>query len=228
MKKIFAIVAHPDDEIIGVAGTLKKHVNAGDEVHVLILGDGRSSRRELYKELSGDKLRESTQETKLALKTLGITKFYKETLPDNRFDTVPLLDIVKIVSGHIQKFQPDIIYTHYYGDLNVDHQMTAEAVIIAIRPIEYPKLERLLMFETLSSTEMAGPRVSHVFVPNVFVNITDELDDKIKAMSFYTSELKEFPHTRSLKAIEYNAKVWGAKNNVAAAEPFYLFRQNVW
>lgn len=105
--------------------------------------------------------------------------------------------------------------------------MTAEAVIIATRPIQYLNLKELKMFETLASTEMAGARYTHMFIPNLFVNIEEELEDKLKAMSCYKSELKDFPHPRSIKAIRYNAYVWGVKNNQTAVEPFYLFRKNV-
>lgn len=226
VDKILVIAAHPDDEIIGLGGTLRKHVKKGDEVEVLILGDGKTSRDIKYKKIKDDVKRSSVSETKKALNVLGIKKFQREFLPDNRFDCLVLLDIVKIISSYVQKYSPTIIYTHHYGDLNVDHQLTSEAVIIATRPIEFPELRELRMFETLSSTEMAGARYTHVFVPNLFVDIENELDDKLKSMSCYASELKEFPHPRSLKAIEYNAYVWGAKNNKKAAEPFYLFKKN--
>lgn len=227
MKKILVIVAHPDDEVIGVGGTLKKHSNAGDIVDVLILGDGKSSRKNKFKPLEDRVNQNSLKETQNALKMLGIKELYKENLPDNRFDSLVLLDIVKIVSQHIRKIKPDIIYTHHYGDLNIDHQLTAETVIIATRPIEYKNLEELRMFETLSSTEMAGPRSTHSFTPNLFINIEKELKDKIKALKCYRSEMHNFPHPRSTKAIEFNAYVWGAKNNQIAVEPFYIFRKYI-
>jgi LmbE family N-acetylglucosaminyl deacetylase len=227
MEKVLVIVAHPDDEIIGLGGTLRKHIKQGDNVEVVILGDGKTSRKGKYQPIEDQTKKSSVSETKKALESLGISKFHREYLPDNRFDSLVLLDIVKIVSGYIEKVNPTMIYTHHYGDLNVDHQMTAEAVIIATRPIEYPSLKELRMFETLSSTEMAGTRYTHMFIPNLYVNIEEELEDKLKAMSWYESELREFPHPRSIKAIRYNARVWGAKNNQNAVEPFYLFRKNV-
>lgn len=225
--KILAIVAHPDDEIIGLGGTLAKHIKIGDEVKVIILGDGKTSRYQQYKEIDPVQKESSDKETSAALKKLGITNFTKKTLPDNRFDSLPLLDIVKIISEQIQSFYPDIIYTHHYGDLNIDHQKTSEAVIISTRPTEYPYLNRLLMFETLSATEMSGPRNTHAFLPNVFRDISNELNQKLEAMNCYQSELKKFPHPRSLKAIQINAELWGAKSGFLAAEPFVLFRENI-
>ncbi len=227
MNNILAVVAHPDDEIIGVGGTLRKHVKQGDDVSVLILGDGKSSRNRGYHPLEDDARDASIAETKKALAVLGITTFYKEYLPDNRFDSVILLDVVKVVSEYIDKVNPKVIYTHHTGDLNIDHQITAESVIIATRPIQNAALEELRMFETLSATEMAGPRQTHVFMPNLYINIEQELEDKMKAMKCYESELREFPHPRSLKAVAYNAHVWGAKNNSTAVEPFYLFRKYI-
>ncbi len=225
MKNILAIVAHPDDEIIGVGGTLRKHVKEGDNVSVLILGDGKTSRKHEYQPLEETARNASLTETKNALEVLGIKTFYKEDLPDNRFDSLVLLDIVKIVSDYIEKINPGIIYTHHTGDLNIDHQITSESVIIATRPIQYTALEELRMFETLSATEMVGPRHTHVFMPNLFISIEQELEDKLNAMKCYESELNDFPHPRSLKAVEYNAHVWGAKNNQTAVEPFFLFRK---
>jgi len=227
MEKILAIVAHPDDEIIGLGGTLRKHIKNGDQVWVLILGDGKTSRKKEYKKMDDKVKKSSVSETKYALKALGSTNFYREYLPDNRFDSLTLLDVVKLVSEYIEKINPTIIYTHHNGDLNVDHQVTAEAVITASRPIQNENIKELRMFETLSSTEMAGARHTHVFIPNLFIDITAELDDKLKALKYYRSEIKNFPHPRSLKAVRFNAYVWGAKNNRTAVEPFYLFRKFV-
>lgn len=227
MNKILAIVAHPDDEIIGVGGTLRKHIKKGDEVEVLILGDGKTSRNDKYMPLNNDSKNQYLQETKNALRYLGISKFYNEYLPDNRFDSLVLLDIVKLITTYIERINPTIIYTHHTGDLNIDHQLTSESIIIATRPIQNKNLEELRLFETLSSTEMTGSRATYSFIPNLFINIDNEIDDKINALKCYKSEINEFPHPRSLKAIEFNARVWGAKNNQYAVEPFYIFRKYI-
>lgn len=224
-QTVLAVVAHPDDEIIGLGGTLHKHVKQGDSVAVLILGDGKSSRGGLqYAPLSQEMQSLSLAETQKALKTMGISVLFKESLPDNRFDSMPLLDVVKKVSQYMGKVQPDIVYTHHFGDLNVDHRITSEAAITSARPIENSCVKEIRMFETLSSTEMAGFELKNLFLPNLFINIQEELPIKINAMSCYVSELREFPHPRSLKAIEYNAYMWGAKNNMHAAEAFHIFR----
>jgi LmbE family N-acetylglucosaminyl deacetylase len=227
MEKVLVVASHPDDEIIGVGGALRKHVKNGDEVYVLILGDGKTSRQNKYEVMDDSTKTLSMSETTNALKVLGITNLYHEYLPDNKFDQLTLLDIVKLVTRYIEKVSPSIIYTHHSGDLNIDHQLTAEAVIIATRPIQNSLIKELRLFETLSSTEMDGSRSTHAFIPNLFINIDLELEDKLAALKCYKSEMREFPHPRSLKSIEYNARVWGAKNNQMAVEPFYIFRKYI-
>jgi len=225
MKKILAIVAHPDDEVIGLGGTLCKHRDDGDSVRVIILGDGKSSRKDTYQKLNSKELERSNTETKIALLKLGITDFIKEFLPDNRFDSMEMLDLAKLISKHVQEFKPETVYTHHFGDLNIDHQMCSEATVIACRPTENETVKQVFMFETLSSTEMAGYRAMNVFLPNYFVNIEKQLTRKIESMSCYSSELRNYPHPRSLKSIKINAQLWGTKINTFAVEPFFLFRE---
>ena len=225
MKKILAVVAHPDDEIIGVGGTLCKHSSKGDEVHILILGDGKSSRQDAYKSPTKALIAKSFKETREALACIGINSFKKLSFPDNRFDEVAILDLTKSISAHISKIKPDLVYTHHFGDLNIDHQRTSEAVTIACRPIENNSVKAIYHFETLSSTEMAGYVPGRAFLPNVFVNIEKEIKRKMEAMNCYQSELHEFPHPRSLVAIETNAKLWGTKVNLKYAEAFYCLRE---
>lgn len=225
MKRILAIVAHPDDEVIGVGGTLCRHIDEGDVVKVVILGDGKSSRRDKYEKLDDNEVEKSNTETKEALLKLGVKDFHKEFLPDNRFDSMEILDLAKLVSKHVHEFKPETVYTHHFGDLNIDHQMCSEAAVIACRPTENETVKQVFMFETLSSTEMAGYRAANVFLPNYFVNIQKQLDRKINSMSCYKSELKSYPHPRSLESIKINAQLWGTKVNTLAVEPFFLFRE---
>jgi len=225
MQKILAIVAHPDDEIIGVGGTLCKHIAQGDDVTVLILGDGKSSRKLVYKKLTEGTEKLSLKETQKALTYIGVKSFFREKFPDNRFDSVNLLDLVKKISHYVETIKPSIVYTHHFGDLNIDHQKTAEAVTIACRPIENNCVRTIYQFETLSSTEMAGYVPGRAFLPNMFVDITNQIEKKINAMNCYKSELHAFPHPRSIEAIKANAKVWGAKVNIHYAEAFFCLRE---
>ncbi|CAM2881203.1 PIG-L deacetylase family protein [Clostridium sporogenes] len=223
MKKILVIAAHPDDEILGVGGTVLEHTKHGDECFGLILGEGMTSRynkRELADSIKVENLHEDTFK---AAKIVGYKKVYMENLPDNRFDSVSLLDIIKIIEKHIENIKPDIIYTHFGGDLNIDHKMTFEAVLTATRPIGDNYVKEIYAFETVSSTEWNFSNPSN-FKPNYFIDITETLDGKLKAMEYYKSELREFPHPRSNKNLEASALKWGSVISREYAEAFEVIR----
>lgn len=227
MSKILVIAAHPDDEILGLGGTVRKHANLGDDIQCVILGEGITSRAE--KRGKGDKYAVDDIK-KQALKSaeiIGFRKIFFSDLPDNRFDSVDLLDIVKVVEKHVKEIQPQIIYTHHYGDLNIDHRRTFEAVITATRPLEDCCVKELYCFETPSSTEWNFEYGSNTFKPNVFVDIEDTINIKLKAMEYYKSEIREYPHPRSLKALEIIAARWGTVVGKNYAEAFELIRKVV-
>ena len=214
MKKILIIAAHPDDEVLGCFATVSRLIKEGYQAYTLILGEGKTSRGE-------ENLNELRQEAIKANNTIGIKEVFFKDFPDNQFDSVPLLEIVKAIEEIKNKIKPNIIFTHFENDLNIDHQITYKAVITATRPMENESVKEIYSFEILSSTEWNYPLS---FNPDVFFDISNTLDDKIKAMSFYKSELREYPHPRSLKAIEMNAKNWGYKLGKSAVEAFKCIR----
>ncbi|WP_058953766.1 PIG-L deacetylase family protein [Clostridium tyrobutyricum] len=222
-KKILVIAAHPDDEILGVGATIAKHVQYGDSCTALILGEGMTSRYDKRDLADTSKLEELHKDTFQAGKIIGYEKVYLENLPDNRFDSVDLLDIIKIVEKYIDKIKPDIIYTHHGGDLNVDHRKTYEAVLTATRPIESDCVKEIYCFETVSSTEW-NFEYSNLFVPNYFVDITETLESKLKAMKYYKSELRNFPHPRSIDNLIASAKKWGSVVGKKYVEAFEVIR----
>lgn len=225
---VLVVVSHPDDEVLGCGGTMAKHIQHGDDVHVLILGEGMTSRADSreagLKEYDIRTLNKATEE---AMQVLGVHHIYSEILPDNRFDEVALLDIVKIVERVLADVHPQIIYTHYSGDLNIDHRRTFQAVLTACRPQPGRSVREIFSCEVLSSTEWAEPRPDQAFIPNTFVDISDTLELKMKAMASYKTELREWPHTRSLKAIEHLARWRGTCVGVEAAEGFMQIRRIV-
>lgn len=221
--RVLAVVAHPDDEVIGVGGTLARHAEQGDEVWVVILGDGKTSRRPEYAVLSEAARDGSHGETEEAVRRLGVHHVARHDLPDNRFDSLPLLDVIKRVEEHVQALAPEIVYTHHGGDVNVDHCVTHRAVVTATRPLPGCPVRWVLAFETLSSTEWSY-REPWTFAPDYFVNIAGQLERKLSALAAYGSELRDPPHPRSLEVIEQNARVWGAKCGFPAAEPFQVIR----
>ncbi|MCP5048604.1 MAG: PIG-L family deacetylase, partial [bacterium] len=152
---------------------------------------------------------------------IGANKVFSFDFPDNRFDSVPLLDVVKVVEKVKQRVNPDIIFTHYENDLNVDHRVLFRAVMTATRPMKGESVKEIYSFEVLSSTEWNYPLS---FNPNCFFDITETIDTKIEAMSKYKSELRDYPHPRSLQGIHLTAQHWGMKTGVKFAEAFKLIR----
>lgn len=225
--KVLAVVAHPDDEVLGCGGTLIKHTDAGDEVAVAILGEGKTSRYELGADQrrSKSELKRFEGEINEAKALLGVKQLFRFNFPDNRFDSVDLLEIVKVLEKLKEELHPDIIYTHHRFDINVDHLVTAQAVTTAFRPIAGELASKILAFETPSSTEWQIPGHGMEFAPNYYVDISAVLDRKIKALECYQSELRHYPHPRSLKSIELIAKRWGINVGLFAAEPFMLLRE---
>lgn len=221
-KKILIVAAHPDDEVLGCFGTVARLIKKGYEAYTLILGEGKTSRDD--KRIIENKQKEIETlncEIQKANGIIGIKKVFVESFPDNRFDSVDLLDIIKVISKVKEEVKPDIIFTHYEHDLNIDHQVTYKAVITATRPMENECVKEIYSFEILSSTEWNYP-VS--FSPNTYFDISDTLDLKIDAMKEYVSELCEYPHPRSLEGIELNAKYYGMRVGKKSVEAFKTVR----
>lgn len=221
-KKILIVAAHPDDEVLGCFGTVSKLIKEGYEAYTLILGEGKTSRDERRDiESKKDEINILNSEIIEANNVIGIKKVFVETFPDNRFDSVDLLDIIKIISKVKEEVKPDIIFTHYENDLNIDHQITYKAVITATRPMEGEYVKEIYSFEILSSTEWNYPLT---FSPDVFFDISDTLYLKIDAMKKYKSELCEYPHPRSIEGIKLNAKYQGIRIGKRYVEAFKSVR----
>jgi LmbE family N-acetylglucosaminyl deacetylase len=217
-KKILIVAAHPDDEVLGCFGMVARLIKEGYEAYTLILGEGKTSRDE--KNIKNE-LEILNSEIKKANEVIGIKKVFIEQFPDNKFDSVPLLDIVKVVAKIKDEIKPDIIFTHYEKDLNIDHQITYQAVITATRPMEDECVKEIYSFEILSSTEWNYPLS---FSPDIFFDISDTIESKIEAMKKYDSELRKYPHPRSLEGIELNAKYWGMRVGKRYVEAFKSVR----
>lgn len=219
---ILVVAAHPDDEVLGCGGTVAHLTETGHAVSVLILGEGMTSRNGLQKDQSA--LDGLHADARAAAAVLGVTDVTLARLPDNRFDTVALLDIVKIVEEQIGRLAPEEIYTQHGGDLNIDHECTFRAVLTATRPMEGTPVKRIFAYEVGSSTEWSFQQFAPVFHPNAFVNIAGTLEKKIEAMRKYASEIRTFPHPRSPEALRAAAVRWGSVAGCQAAEAFQLIR----
>ena len=183
--KVLIVAAHPDDEVLGCGGTIARSSQEGNEIHILILGEGMTSRYKDTSHAPKNDLAALHGQAAKAGKLLGAKDVTVHGLSDNRFDTIPLLDIVKILEEKIREFQPEVVYTQHGGDLNIDHERTFRAVLTAVRPTENCPVKRVYAYEVPSSTEWAFQQFSPVFRPNVFVDISATLEKKIEAMKLY-------------------------------------------
>ena len=190
------------------------------------MGEGQTSRDTIIKGKNTSEIVAALHEnTMSSARIIGFSNVYFENLPDNRFDKVELLDIIKLVEKYIREIKPNAIYTHHAYDLNIDHRITCEAVLTATRPIGNYPVKEIYEFETLSSTEWNFGHKEYGFCPNVFINIEGYFETKIAAMKQYQSELCLFPHPRSLDMLEYVAKRWGGTVGLDYAEAFELIRR---
>lgn len=216
-NNILIIVAHPDDEILWMWWTIKKMINNGNNISVLLLSKPWNARNNNESEIRLSNFKD-------VMYKLWINNLYYENFPDTSFDSLRLLDIIKKIEKIIELVKPDIVYTHFYNDLNIDHSITSKAVITALRPIKkFNFVKKIFLFEILSSTELSI--WNDIFKPNYYENIEDSIDFKKDLMTIYSSELKFFPHPRSLNWIEILAKYRWMESWFEFAEAFMLYRE---
>lgn len=228
--KIMIVVAHPDDELLGLGAAMNKLINeCGIQTHVVILGEGITSRadsRETSKWI--EELKIHRNNIKSAQQAIGYHTVSVYDFPDNRFDSIALLDIIKVIEKEKKQFEPNVIFTHHCGDVNIDHQRTFEAVVTACRPMEHEKVKTIICFETPSGTEWRASSDPRHFVPNFFVDVSSEnINAKIKGMESYEFEKRIYPHPRSPEALKIQAQRWGVAVGKEYAEAFVIIRHIV-
>lgn len=221
---ILVVAAHPDDEVLGCGGLIPRRAREGDDVYIAILGEGITSRYATRGEADPAALDGLHAASRKVGWHLGAREVFSYRLPDNRFDTVPLLDVVKILEELVERLRPEAVYTQHGGDLNIDHAVTFRAVMTAARPLPGSPVREVYGYEVASSTEWAFGRFEPLFRPNVFVDISATIELKIQAMQFYESEARAFPHPRSPDALRAAARRWGAVAGLESAEAFELIR----
>ncbi len=223
-KSCLVVAAHPDDEVLGCGGTIALLASEGSAVHIVFMTDGvgaRATAEPTPAEVAAASARRRNAEN--AAKILGAASVCFGQFPDNRMDSVDLLDVTKFVEGFVAEYRPDMVLTHHAGDLNVDHRVVQQAVITACRPQPGHPVRTILFFEVVSSTEwQAGP--GSRFSPNWFVDIGPQLEAKRAALREYAAEMRPWPHSRSFEAVEHLARWRGASVGVEAAEAFEVGR----
>jgi N-acetylglucosamine malate deacetylase 1 len=218
-KIILVVAAHADDEVLGCGGSIARHVGEGDIVYAVFMADGVSSR--LNHADDDSKVRHVAAER--ARHVLGISKNYYLGLPDNRLDSLPLIDVVQRLELIIEELRPEVIYTHHLGDLNIDHRITHQVVMTACRPVPSCSVREIYAFEVMSSTEWGTSNVNP-FCPDYFIDVSDYLNVKMAAIQAYALEMRNPPHSRSLLHLECLARHRGYSVGLPVAEAFMLIR----
>ncbi|MFT5511500.1 MAG: LmbE family N-acetylglucosaminyl deacetylase [Hyphomicrobiaceae bacterium] len=223
-QTVLVVAAHPDDEVLGCGGTIRRHVEGGDRVEVMFLADGVGARAPVNAD-SDIRLRRAAAER--AALTLGTSPPRFLAFPDNRLDSVPLLDIVQAVETVISEVLPAVLYVHHGGDLNVDHRIAHQAAVTACRPLPGACVRAIYAFETPSSTEWGTESMGENFRPQRIVDISSVLDRKIEALREYDEEVRMFPHPRSIEGIHALTQLRGCQAGLTAAEAFVVIRDIV-
>lgn len=222
---VVVVAAHADDEVLGCGGTLAQFARQGRAVHVLLIADGENSRSSATEQVDAVKLAARQSAATRAAEILGCASVEQLGLPDNRLDTIALLDLVQHVERFIRQHRPTTVLTHHAGDVNIDHRIMHDAVIAACRPQPGHSVDELLFFEVPSSTEWRPPGSALSFSPTWFVDITATLDTKLAALEVYREEMRAFPHARSVEGVQALARWRGVTVGVEAAEAFMLGRK---
>jgi len=209
---------HPDDEVLGVGGSIAALTRDGHEVHVVIVTKGDSLFDPQF-------IEQGRAEARKAHEILGVTAtHFLDEFPAAKLDTVPHFQLNARLATVMRELRPETVYVPFVGDIHRDHQAVAESAMVACRPIDGSSVRQILAYETLSETNWNAPGITPAFTPNVFTNISDTLQRKLDAMAAFGSQLRPFPHERSVEAVEHLARYRGATVGVAAAEAFVLLR----
>ena len=219
--KILVIAPHPDDEVLGCGGTIKKHSEAGDDVFLCIVTKAYTP------DWSEDFIKEREKEIKLSNEILKIKKIFFLDLPTVKLDTIPQKQLNDEISKIVKEVCPEIVFIPFSGDINKDHKIVSESALVALRPKPGFSVKKVFCYEVLSETEWSKPsgRTEDIFFPNHYEDISNYLDDKLKAMQCYKSELREYPHPRSLEGVKIFSQKRGMEVGLRNVEAFMLIRE---
>lgn len=224
MKKVLVIAAHPDDEVLGMGGTVAKLTAEGTECHLLIVTDGSSSQYRDAEDLQ-QIIENKKKETKRCADILGFRSIHYGELPDMKLDCTPHIEINQVIERVVDEIQPDAVFTHFWGDVNADHQNVYKSTLVAVRPVLGQVVKELYCYRVPSSTEWTPNKADTMFMPNVFVDIEKYAEQKYEAFAQYATELREYPHPRSVQYLRETDKATGLRVGMYIAEEFVLLRK---
>lgn len=224
MERVLVIAAHPDDEVLGMGGTIAKYAEHGAEIALLIVTDGSTSQYVGNPDLEKI-IKEKKNETKACADILGIKHIFYGGLPDMKLDITPHVEVNRVIENVIDEFQPTIVFTHFVGDVNKDHQCVYESTLVACRPVSEQCVKKIFLYSVPSSTEWNVQTASTVFLPNWFEDINGRCaEKKYQGLECYTTELREYPHPRSVEYLKTADIAEGNRVGLLAAESFILLR----
>lgn len=216
---ILVIAPHPDDEVLGCGGTMVKHAAQGDAVYVAIITKGTSPM------FAAEIIEQTRMECRQADSFLGVKETFFLDFPAVKLEEVPRSEFNLAFIKLIQKIKPDIVYLPHRGDMQLDHKMTVDAAMVALRPKYEHIVSKIYAYETVSETGWDIPNTVNGFIPNYYNNISGYLEKKITALSMFKTQIADYPDARSLKAVEALAIYRGTTVHVEAAEAFVLIRE---
>jgi len=219
---IAVIAAHPDDEVLGCGATIARYADAGHPVHVLLMADGEGARapRDGPRQVAA-----RAEAARAACAVLGCASVELLDFPDNRMDGVDRLDVIQPIEAFLGQHRPALVLTHHAGDVNIDHRVVHDAVVVACRPLPGRPLRELWFFEVPSSTEWRPAASAAPFAPNILVDVAATFERKLRALDCYAAEMRPFPHPRSAESVEALARWRGGAAGLACAEAFELGRR---
>lgn len=224
--KVLVIAAHPDDEVYGMGGTIAKLCFQGHEVHVLIVTDGCTSQYRYSPDLN-EIIKKKYEEAKLANELLGVKKLHFGGLPDMRLDMTAHIEVNEVIEDVVKKVKPEVVYTQFYGDVNLDHSCVYRSTLVAVRPRPGQTVKELYCYRVPSSTEWTPQTSTTAFLPNIFIDISKFSNQKYEAIKVYETEIREYPHPRSVESVEKLDSATGLKCGIGLAEEFMLLRKIV-
>jgi LmbE family N-acetylglucosaminyl deacetylase len=216
--RVLVFAAHPDDDVLGMGGTIALHAGDGDEVRIVCVTDGSSTQ---YPDDAGIRARKEA-EAVAAAAALGVSDYVHLDLPDMRLDTLAHVDVNRVVEEHVRGTGAELVYT-VQPDVNRDHRALFDSVAVATRPTPDQTVRRVLTYAPTSSTEWT-PAPTNWFVPNWFVDVTATMEQKLAAFACFETESRPFPHPRNAEGLEAHARFFGATVGCRYAEPFVLVR----